>query len=342
MSLYLLPLAAGLLILAAAFAMRLSAARKRGEREVAAGLEVVRGLRWKEFAQLVTQSFESRGYAAQTNQRKPGEDGVDMILTRAEERVLLQVKHGGSYLVGAGPVRLLAGMLAAQQAQSGVIATSGAFDAAAIDAARNVPVSLLDGEPLWSSVKGLLPEALLADAQDRATAAGKRAQSKLAVLAIGGAALVLLGAGLWGLQAMESGASPVASRPASKTAAANAAPRNGAQSTNAAAEASERVARAARAPVAEPSEAELAQQRDFAAAESLLVNGVASAAWSSNSTLAVSLRGPLDDERRNAILQDICSRVVARDALRFTRLQVSVLGAAENDAAAAPRWYPCR
>jgi len=45
-------------------------------------------LRWKEFAQLVTQSFESPGYAAQTNQRKPGEDGVDMILTRADERLL--------------------------------------------------------------------------------------------------------------------------------------------------------------------------------------------------------------------------------------------------------------
>ena len=342
MSLYLLPLAAGLLILAAAFVTRLAAARKRGEREVAAGLEVLRDLRWKEFAQLVTQSFESRGYAAQTNLRKPGEDGVDMILTRAAERMLLQVKHGGSYLVGAGPVRLLAGMLGAQQAQSGVIATSGAFDAAAIDAARNVPVSLLDGEPLWSSIKDLLPEALLDDAQERATAADKRAQSKLSVLAIGGTALVLLGAGLWGMQAMESGSSPVASGPASAAATAGAAPRDAAQSAAAAAAASERATRAARAPVAEPSEAEMAQQRDFAAAEALLVNGVASASWSSNSTLAVSLRGPLEDARRNAILQDICSRVVARDALRFTRLQVSVLGAAEGGGTASPRWYPCR
>jgi hypothetical protein len=338
MSLYLLSLAAGLLILGAAFVMRVSTERKRGEREVAAGLEVLRNLRWKEFAQLVTQSFESRGYAAQTNLRKPGEDGVDMILTRAEERMLLQVKHGGSYLVGAGPVRLLAGMLAAQQAQSGVIATSGAFDAAAIDAARNVPVTLLDGEPLWSSIKGLLPEAVQADAQERADATGKRAQSRLSVLAIGGAALVLLGAGLWGLQAMEASPAPVAARPSGATTAPASAAPAAAQAADAAAAGE----RAARAPVAEPSEAELAQQRDFAAAEALLVTAVASASWSSNSTLAISLRGPLDDQQRTAILQDICTRVVARDALRFTRLQVSVLGAAEADAAAGPRWHPCR
>jgi hypothetical protein len=31
--------------------------------------------------------------------------------------------------------------------------------------------------------------------------------------------------------------------------------------------------------------------------------------------------------------------VVARDALRFTRLQVEVIGDA---AGSSPRWYPCR
>ncbi len=342
MSLYLLPLAAGLLILGVAFAMRLSAERKHGEREVAAGLEVLRGLRWKEFANLVTQSFESRGYAAQTNSRKPGQDGVDMILTRAEDRVLLQVKHGGSYLVGAGPVRLLAGMLATQQAQSGVIATSGAFDAAAVDAARNVPVTLLDGGPLWSSVKGLLPEALRVDAQERADIAGKRAQSRLSVLAIGGAALVLLGAGLWGLRAMEAHPSSVATLPSSSK-TAPAAPARAATATDADADADAAASASEGAdPVAEPTEAELAQQRDFAAAEALLVTGVASASWSSNSTLSISLRGPLDDQQRTTILQDICTRVVARDALRFTRLEVSVLGAVAINAAASPRWYPCR
>jgi hypothetical protein len=67
---------------------------------------------------------------------------------------------------------------------------------------------------------------------------------------------------------------------------------------------------------------------------------VASASWSSASTLVVALRGPLDEERRGAILREICSRVVARDALRFTRLQVEVLGDATP--AAAPRWFACR
>jgi hypothetical protein len=34
--------------------------------------------------------------------------------------------------------------------------------------------------------------------------------------------------------------------------------------------------------------------------------------------------------------------VTARDALRFTRLQVETIGLAADDPAAATRWYPCR
>lgn len=330
MSFYLLPLVIGAVLLGAAFAMRLSAARRRGELEVAAGLEVLRTLRWKEFAQYVTQSFEARGYRAETGQRRPGEDGVDIVLTRSGERLLLQVKHGGSYLVGGGPVRTLAGMLAAHGANAGVIATSGAFDAAALDAARERQVTLLAGEPLWNGLRGLLPDSLVAEVDERAGETAGRAQSKLNVLAIAGAAMAVLGAGLWGLAAMEARDEPVDAPIATTPAAAADVP---GASAGAAATA---------APPAEPSAAELAQQRDFAAAETLLVNSVASAAWSSSSTLEVTLRGPLEDARRAEILRDVCARVTARDALRFTRLQVETIGLAAGDPAAATRWYPCR
>jgi hypothetical protein len=331
LGLYLLPLGLGLALLGAALALRLSAARKRGELDVAAGLEVLRTLRWKEFSQYVTQSFEARGFAAETGQRRPGEDGVDIVLTRNGERTLLQIKHGGSYLVGAAPVRALAGLLRAQQAQAGVIATSGAFDAAAGEAARDMPVTLLAGEPLWNSVRGLLPESLVREAEERADDAARKAQSKLNVMAIAGGGLLLLGALLGVLAALEGGDEPPAPR------ADTAAPAADAATPGPAAPGTTRTAPAT--PAREPTEAELAQQRDFAAAESLLVSGVASAAWASNSTLSISLRGPVDDAQRTEVLDQVCARVTAREALRFTRLQVQVLGA-EADAPA--RWYPCR
>lgn len=332
----------GLALLIAAFMLRLAHDRRRVAREAQAGLEVLRSLRWKEFANLVAQSFEGRGYSIVDSQRPPGEDGADRILARGNERVLLQIKQGGSYHVGAGPVRALLSMLAAQQAQAGVIATSGAFDAEANEAARGQAVTLLAGESLWAAVRNLLPQALFAEAQERAVVLENAARTRLVTLAAVGAALTLAGAGLWLLLRLEGGepatgdiATPAASTPAVATApAAPATPVSPPAPAPAAA------TEPATAPVAAPSDgADVAQQRDFAAAETLLVQGVASARWSSTSTLVVALRGPLEEQQRGEILREICERVVARDALRFTRLQVEVIGDA---AGSSPRWYPCR
>jgi restriction system protein len=323
----------GLALLVAAFMLRLAHDRRRVAREAQAGLEVLRSLRWKEFANLVAQSFEGRGYAIVDSQRPPGEDGADRILARGNERVLLQVKQGGSYHVGAGPVRALASMLVAQQAQAGVIATSGAFDAEATEAARGQAVTLLAGESLWAAVRNLLPQALFAEAQERAVLLENAARTRLVTLAAVGAALTLAGAGLWLLLRLEGGEPPAASAPAVATAPAG-------SDTPVSPPAPAPAAEPATTPVAAPPDgADVAQQRDFAAAETLLVQGVASARWSSTSTLVVALRGPLEEQQRGEILREICERVVARDALRFTRLQVEVIGDA---AGSSPRWYPCR
>jgi hypothetical protein len=329
----------GLALLVAAFMLRLAHDRRRVAREAQAGLEVLRSLRWKEFADFVAQSFQARGYSIVDSQRPPGEDGADRVLARGDERVLLQVKQGGSYHVGAGPVRALASMLVAQQAQAGVIATSGAFDAEATEAARGQAVTLLAGESLWAAVRNLLPQALFAEAQERALLLENAARTRLVALAATGTALTLAGAGLWLLLRLEGGeppagdiAAPAASAPAVATAPAT--------PVSPPAPAPAAAAESATAPVAAPpDEADVAQQRDFAAAETLLVQGVASARWSSTSTLVVALRGPLEEQQRGEILREICERVVARDALRFTRLQVEVIGDA---AGSSPRWYPCR
>jgi hypothetical protein len=341
----------GLVLLVVTFALQLSHQRQRGAREAQAGLEVLRSLRWKEFANFVAQSFAARGYTVATTQRGPGEDGADLVLARGAERVLLQVKHGGSYHVGGGPVRALATMLTAQQAQAGVIATSGGFDAEASEAARGQSVTLLAGEPLWTAVRDLLPQSMMAEAQDRAEALATTARTRLVAMGAIGAALTLAGAGLWLLMRMEGGEPPAPdiaaptptadalatpAPPSSAPAAATPPPSTAAAPPSTAPATPAVPAQGAPAATGE----DIAQQRDFAAAEALLVNGVASASWSSTSTLVVALRGPLEEERRVEILREVCTRVIARDALRFTRLQVEMIGAAGE--AAAPRWYPCR
>ena len=337
MILALATLGIGVCLLLAAFVLKLNHERQQGAREAQAGLEVLRSLRWKEFANFVAQSFEARGYAIADAQRPPGEDGADLVLARGAERVLLQVKHGGSYHVGAGPVRALASMLAAQQAQAGVIATSGAFDAEASEAARGQSLTLLAGETLWAAVKDLLPQALLAEARERAVVLASAARTRLVALAAVGAALALAGAGLSLLLRMEGEQPPIAEI----VAPPRAVPATPDPAPQAAASTPMPTPPTAAAPTpAAPTNEDLAQQRDFAAAEALLVGGVASASWSSASTLVVALRGPLEEQRRGEILREVCGRVVAREALRFTRLQVEMIGT--DAAAAAPRWYPCR
>jgi restriction system protein len=344
MILALATLGLGLVLLAVTFVLQLSHQRQRGAREAQAGLEVLRSLRWKEFANFVAQTFEARGYAIADAQRPPGEDGADLVLARGAERVLLQVKHGGSYHVGAGPVRALASMLAAQNAKAGVIATSGAFDAEATEAARGQSVTLLAGEPLWTALRDLLPQAMLAEAQEHAQALATTARTRLVSMAAIGAALTLAGAGLWLLLRMEGGELPAADiAPPTAAEAPRAAPAlpTAAPAVATALPATPPAPTVVPAPTAPPvSDEDFAQQRDFAAAEALLVDGVASASWSSTSTLIVNLRGPLDEARRGEILRDVCARVVAREALRFTRLQVEMIGAVGETA--TPRWYPCR
>lgn len=343
MSLTLMPLGLGAILLVVAALRRIAQDRRRPEFEAAAGLEVVRTLRWKEFAHYVAQSFEARGYAASTPQNDAGADGPDIVLTRGDERVLLQVKHGGSYRVGAGPVRALAAMLPRLQSKAGVIATSGGFDADAAESAKGASITLLGGSELWLSLRGLLPQALVAEADGRARQLAREARSKISVLAIAGAGLVVLGAGLWLLDRLERRAAPsgiesTTSAPAPAP-AATAEPSTTAEPASPAPAQAPAAAAVSTAPAAEPTAQELAQQREFAAAEALLVDGVASAAWSTSSTLAVALRGPVDETRRAEILREVCARVVARDALRFTRLQVETLGEAGPS---APRWFPCR
>lgn len=347
MNVFLLPLGVGLLLLAIAAVGRVAQDRRRAAGEAQAGLDLLRMLRWKEFAHFVAQSFESRGWSVTTSQRAPGEEGADLVLARGDDRLLLQVKHGGSYQVGAGAVRSLAAMLPRQNAQAGAIVTSGAFDAEAIAAAKSLPVSLLAGAELWAELRGLLPAALVAEADERASALQRRLRSRLGVLAIAGAGISLLGAGLWTLERLERDAEPaptLAAQPAAPAPAPAPAP---AAETAVATQAAGTTARAPAADGApdaptemEPSPERLAQQRDLAAAEALRVAGVATASWSSASTLVVGLRAPMDEQQRASALREVCARIATREALLFTRLQVEILG--ETGTPTPTRWFPCR
>mgnify|MGYP003562172375 CR=1 FL=1 len=183
----------GLAVLGVVGALIANLRRSQRAREVQAGLEVLRTLRWKEFTQHVQQTFEKRSFHPEATPRKPGEDGVDLVLVRAGQRHLLQVKHGGAYHVGATPVRRLASMLESHGATGGILVTSGGFDDDARAAAQGQPVTLLDGDALWTQLQDVLPPALIDEAAARAAEGQVRERSRLNLGLVAGGAAVHLG-----------------------------------------------------------------------------------------------------------------------------------------------------
>lgn len=327
----------GLAVLGVVGALIANLRRSQRAREVQAGLEVLRTLRWKEFTQHVQQTFEKRSFHPEATPRKPGEDGVDLVLVRAGQRHLLQVKHGGAYHVGAAPVRRLASMLETHGATGGILVTSGGFDDEARAAAQGQPVTLLDGDALWTQLQDVLPSALIDEAAARAAEGQVRERSRLNLGLVAGGALAVLGGALFAFDRLSAGRvdddGPAPARTAEAVAPAAAAPAAPAAPGTGSAAPSV-------APAPALSEAQMAQHREFAAASALLVDGVLSATWPSKSTLQISVRAGSDAER-DAIVAKLCAELTRREHLRFTRLQVQDLSA-NGEVQGGVRWRQCQ
>lgn len=354
MNLPLLVIGAGAALLVVAIASAAGIRRVRPQREIIAGLEVLRSLRWREFAQIVVRSLEARGFKPDPAHPAAQKDGGDIVLLNGKVRHVLNVKHGGAYHVGAAPVRALAKAMSALDAQAGMLVSSGDFTPEASAAARGQPISLIEGTRLWREIRAHVPEDLLSNAALRVGDVERGARARVLTWAIAGAGLFFIGAllGHLGVGSLPFGLAnepaaqpaPVAAPAVPATPVAPAPAANAAEPAPAAAEpVAAPVAAAPPSPSAsaaprEYTEAELATQRELLAAEVILVQGIASAAWPTKSTLTVTLRSGAEP-RRTETLAAVCARISQRDALLFTRLQVQALDTPPDQPMV--RWHRC-
>lgn len=120
----------------------------------------LRGLDWRDFENLVANAYRLQGY--QVTLTKDGADGgIDIVLTRPDERVLVQCKHWRSYQVGAPVVREMLGLVVAHRATRGVVVTSGRFSQEAEAFAHEQGIQLLDG----AATMQLVTSAMVAPAE---------------------------------------------------------------------------------------------------------------------------------------------------------------------------------
>lgn len=136
-----------------------SAWRRRQRRQLVAQVaearssDVVDGMSWQQFEQLVGEGFRLQGYRVTETGGGGADGGVDLVLTKGSEKFLVQCKQWRALKVGVDVVRELYGVMAARGAAGGFVVTSGRFteDAAAFAKGRNL--QLIDGPRLRALIQ---------------------------------------------------------------------------------------------------------------------------------------------------------------------------------------------
>jgi len=104
----------------------------------------IEGLPMQEVERLAAGAYRALGYAVRALRHADSEEG-DLLLTREEQRVLLQCKYWKTRKVGEMPVRELYGVMAAYSATGGVMISAGTFTLEASRFAGLGGIELLDG-----------------------------------------------------------------------------------------------------------------------------------------------------------------------------------------------------
>lgn len=339
-----IPLVAALvaaIVVFVAIALLLRARQRREVLEASAGLKLLHGYKWRELAQLLLQALRQRGYEPAETERMPGEGGFDLLVQRGSERYLVQCKHGGAFHVGGAAVRDLFALMPTHDASGAILVTTGRFDAEAQKAAKNRPVQLLDGVPLWREVKPFLPAETLAEVERAVAASGRRFT---AIKVIGGllAGAVAYAIATWQQHPVAPAAPTSAAKPAAPRQAASATANNAAASSPAATVPSPATPAASTVPgvVPELTEAQQQERRAAALAAVRAIAGVESSDWLTKSTLAVAMQAG-SEERRAGLVAAVCGAVLVYEELRYTRLQVTD-SLAVSEADKRVHWRQCQ
>lgn len=110
--------------------------------------DALNGMSWQEFEMLVGEAYRRQGFSVRETGGGGADGGVDLVLTKNGQTVLVQCKQWKTFKVGVKTVRELYGVMAAQKAQGGVVVSSGVFTQEAKDFAVGKNIALIDGETL--------------------------------------------------------------------------------------------------------------------------------------------------------------------------------------------------
>jgi restriction system protein len=143
-------------------ASALVAKQKRDLLDKQRDLESLRALSWQQFEWLVGEAYRRQGYEVEESMAGGADGGIDLILRKNGQKVLVQCKRWKTQSVGAPIIREQFGLLTHHEASKVIVVTSGSFTREAISFAENKPIELVDGAALLTLVQsvqnGPIPE----------------------------------------------------------------------------------------------------------------------------------------------------------------------------------------
>ncbi|MDH5573524.1 MAG: restriction endonuclease, partial [Gammaproteobacteria bacterium] len=118
------------------------------------GKTAIDSMSWREFEMMVGEAFRQRGFKVKETPFGP-DGGVDLVLTKNDQKILVQCKHWKTQKVGVKTVRELYGVLVAESADEVNIVCSGEFTSDAFDFVKDKPIYLIDGNVLSELIQGV-------------------------------------------------------------------------------------------------------------------------------------------------------------------------------------------
>jgi restriction system protein len=140
-----------LILLICAALMAFDAFRRRSLLENQNGINSILNIGWREFEDLVAEAYRRKGYMV-TETAVGADGGVDIILKKGTEKILVQCKQWRMKKVGVKVVRELYGVVSAEGASEGIVISSGIFTQEARAFARGKPLELIDGTGLLKMI----------------------------------------------------------------------------------------------------------------------------------------------------------------------------------------------
>lgn len=111
-------------------------------------------LDWQEFELLVGEVYRRQGYQVELCAGLGGDGGIDLILHKDGERIVVQCKKWNSWKIPPKEIREFFGTLIDSGAARGIFVTTQDFSRDARDFAAGKPIELVDGRALRGMMNG--------------------------------------------------------------------------------------------------------------------------------------------------------------------------------------------